>query len=1426
MSLEYIRFFGFDFVLVGNNYHFYPSVPNFVKNFSLSIKPATAHSNRIDVKRCYIETKDSVKFKFSSPFAIRFEEQYVPHLSRYAGTPIDALSNRSVLFELGKSSTNTQAVGLDLNIGPLRLVDENCFVNVHEGSDGLRDLWIKTHRAYSLLKDDTLPISMHANQNTYFRMFKRNEDDDFRLQFTHNPFTLTTKFGIRPTLLKLWQVHNSDMGIYDLLNGVTWTFLEDKKDAMPLYLHPFSKTDENGEQHTLAAIGLDCKSIKVHLKRNNNENDPLFIDSLIAVPKPQKYLHTYGLVANTEQGYHRWVVSEPLVLAVRIADSSDKYHGLLLRSMKGLIPAKLLNYKAAILGIRREVKLTVGEDAFIGFDQDLPCQNCNDHISLQISLRITTPYIKTQFGGIALNRPGIALSADRSNVNSWDFTLPNGKQHSVLFPLCPDEAMLNKHPNVLEFLHAKCNTGYQVLESKNTSVTHETNLHILGGKTDSGLASKPTLKSLFYAPSESIPSAQSGNTEFKGSMTVPRLGAHINQYDFGNYVITKTWAEDEMPEYIALISDKNGNWVNSTTATLKKGFPMDPAYSGEQQNISISALTMDAGLSIKNSTNKIVGIVKLGKESSLTTILEGVNVALNELSNNTNGGLNKELPQKLTDQSWTGLILFEQVLDLNKFELLESLLPEHFALKLRFLAISPDRLSKFATYGLVAWENPNIGQPTSKPPSDSSKELRVIMAKVEITWVARKLTGFLTNTIIEYRSFCGARKPLQNGQANYTRVNILGSIDRETEEIRFLAQTSNPIPLLDENGDGVGPFKQVTIKQIEITRSNNKTDFNVDGDISLQAFSLGDDWNLDDGDKVGFDGLKFGFLNNLELDGNWLSIDYPSLRFDFAKGWKLLDFGGFNLELKRFAFDTQSSSFEWGNLLPVINGNWQLPSMRLGLQLNLGKLPFLSQNPFEDLMFDFELALPFSKTGGDIDFTSIDLTQIRLYLRALGFNKLNLKLMRFLEISADTVILKSEEAHPLWLFLKGLKLKILNKTLIEDFTLGHYWEGDQKGFIGLLDGGLPGSSLITIDWLLIGRNLRLNGNDDNDLIKAIVSIEPNEDALKDKIQIAFENNTLIPSAGEHVGEWVFAAGFKMFDEFLLGKFLFHDGAYYGLAIDGPFLKKWFGYDLAISVLYIVKDRPEQDIFRLSLRVPSVSLGGIAFNGGIVVIEIQMNGSFLLDVGYPWLADNGERQWERGFGIMLSGLMGKGGAFIAMRSNSRKKEIGGARPGKLTLLEGGQAAMVGIGGDFRAGPLRVTAFAGIYYTCEGSLLFFTPNSNTSRLDLVGLRLSGSIGIQARGIAELDWWIISIRIEVIAGAEARLTLFWGALEHHQPGSSDLPAVINGDNNRISVRVDFVLYARVSAKACIGSGWFKICKSISLGVSMPYQTTLYLS
>ena len=1430
--MDNIRFFGLNFTLKDNSYQFSTAKHSFIDEVhGLDIKPGRGAKNNIQINLLHFTTTKGVTFRFSCSSEVTFQPQRRRGLRDFIATPLKVSSKNKALFELNIESPQKLSSGLIVNLGPLQLGESACKLVLSTGGDGLRDFWVQTQRTHDLLDAQDAPLSIDCNRRSLLRVYHSSSSKNLALQAKQNPFTLTTHVGQDANLDKRWQASRLNLDVDDLQQSLTLSFREDRRDKALLPLHPFSK-NINGETHTLPSMAVDAQSLEITATRSRQVSRVMHITDITAIPKAEAYLHTYALVMNALNNmssnitHHCWRVTKRLPLALRVEDHDGLPKGLLLRYQRTSTALLKKSANAEILGLRREVKLDCETDVALKFDNSIFYRKRFDQFSRSLVRIVTTPYLEVEATSLQINRPGIALKQpQRDDITSWQFIKPGETPHTVKFPVCPDEAMTSGDGNVIDRFLRNCNASYSGLDSDNLTVTHESGLNIQGNLREGQQQSRPGLNSLFT----SINDENDEGVLTPATLAPPALGTHQNRFSFGSYEFAHEWEVGEIPEYIPLLADENGVLSAGLRGELLNEFPMDPEYSSGDQNIAITELTTHQGLDRNNNDGHLVGIIKLGKEDDLFTILRKEQVTASEITNNDDGGLTKLLPEKLQQKAWTGLILFEQVLDLSSFPLLGSLFPENFNLNLRYLAVSAEQQGKFSTYGSVNWQNPELNNPHNRPDDDKKSELRVQMAKVELTWAARKLTTFMTETRIDYLSFAGGRKPQRNGSPDLTRVDIIGSIDRNTKEIRFLAQANKPIPLFDEDGDGIGPLKQAYIQKVEITRTNGKTDFNVDGDVELQEYDLGSLWSFENGDKLRSDGLKFGFQDNLGLSGDWFEFDYPSLRFDFAKGWNLLDLDDVAVDLIRIGFDSSANDFDWNSLLPVLDGDdWDAPAMRLGLELNLGKLPLLSSDSLKDLIFDFELSLPFGKDrNGDTDYLSIDIENCRLSVQALGFDKLNLKLMRFLEISADNLQLESKN-NILWLFLQGLKLKILNKTLIEDFTLGHYWGDQQTGFIGLLNDQFPTLPLIDIDWLLIGRNLLLNGNNNNDLLKAIVSVDPNPRPLKQEIREAFEQNALIPSGNaNNIGEWVFAAGFNMFQGFLAGKLLFHDDVYYGLALDGPFLREWFGYDLGISILYIKQESTEEDIFRLSLRVPSISLGGIAFNGGVVAFEIQMNGGFMVDIGFPWLTDAGERYWERGFGVMLGGVMGRGGCYLAKRSNVRSGNVAeGERQGKVTLVEGGYAAMVGFGGEYRSGPLNVSAYAGVYFSCEGGILFFSPLDRPQSLELVGLRLSGAIGIQARGIAELNWWIISIRVEVVAGAEARLTVFWGALEDYQPGTPNLPAITNNQNARVGVSVDFVLYARVDARACIGKGIFKVCKSISVGVSMPYRTTLYLS
>jgi hypothetical protein len=905
----------------------------------------------------------------------------------------------------------------------------------------------------------------------------------------------------------------------------------------------------------------------------------------------------------------------------------------------------------------------------------------------------------------------------------------------------------------------------------------------------------------------------------------PTFGKYKTDYEYGGIFVYHEWETGIEQDHFLIFSDTSN--PSKPTIDITKSFQLDP-NSKDGQKIKI---TQDNPEGLPSNQGKILGCVKLQPGKKLSTLLENGGAASDHLKN-----LMEILPKSLDDEKWIGLVIFQQKIDSSGFPLLEAMLPG--TMYLPYLAISPPcegkDPGKFSMYARIIYpeqsntpnniQNENSSKALATSATQDPEEAHLNLEELDITWSDRRLTKFHSKTRLRIKSFAGVSKT-KSTKSNLTSdidetvIDIIGAIDTESGSIRFLAQSKNPIGILPN--DGLGIIKQIWLKKIEIIRVNGKNKVDIDGDFKLQPLKKGTvEWfSTGSDDQVKFKGLGLWF----EKIGSWLKFDYPSIKFLPGNGgFNLLNQDFIKINLKGIGIDYNGSGFGWDSMAQVWKGwdSWNdLDDLgikfvaRFHLGLELSKLPSLSSKSFDAIKLDLHLGIPINP-----DF-SLNFKLIRLHVGVFGFNNLDLELMRFLTIRAKRIEFAVKEINTVnypWLVFEDVELLILEKQIIDELTLAYYTgPNKQKGFIGL-SGKDANFSFIKIKWILLGRNIAIPPK----LGKSIISIQPSEeDRIREDLIDAYEKNLLIPSnspGSSIVGEWIFAAGLSVFDDFLIGKFLFHDGAYYGIALDGRILKEWFGWDFAIAVLYIQRARPEEDSFYIEIRLPMFSLGAFTFKGGVVALEIQMNGGFLLDVGFPWLDQVGIRDWSRSQTIYISGYMGKAGMYLTKRTSVRTNASGDTST--YVMFGSGMAIMVGIGGAYSSGPFRVEAYAGIYAVSEGAALL-------KRSEIVGLRLVGAVGIQVSAIGELNWWIISIKIEITVGAEARLTLTWGYEFRPSNGQITLPSPGDPPPNGIAVQLDFVLYARVSARACIGKGWFKICKGVSASVSLPYRQKLLI-
>jgi hypothetical protein len=478
------------------------------------------------------------------------------------------------------------------------------------------------------------------------------------------------------------------------------------------------------------------------------------------------------------------------------------------------------------------------------------------------------------------------------------------------------------------------------------------------------------------------------------------------------------------------------------------------------------------------------------------------------------------------------------------------------------------------------------------------------------------------------------------------------------------------------------------------------------------------------------------------------------------------------------------------------------------------KLPELAMVGLDRLNLDFYIGLGLD--GVPRRWTK---ENVSVGLRALAFDHLNLNLMRFLEISANSVAIETVKATDsagtttdvACLTLKNVKITILGLTIVEKLTAYLFSQPDGQACFALFSANKVTVGPIGIRWIMIGNNVSLSPDLAVKLMEIGASAEQEDADLIRAINVADNAKTFSPGAAVNQGRWIFAAAFS-FAGLLDGKFLFQDHAYYGIALEGKIFKDWFGWDFAISVLYIRGRDPSQDTFAISLRVPQVTLPAFQFMGGELALSLAMNGSFILDVGFPHLNTDGGRQWYRALGAIVTPFQGSGGFYIQKYTVTTAV----AKQDAL-LLSAGYALQIGLGGSFGGGVFTAWVTAGIYFVVEGAVYLESGN-------ISALRLAGAVGLVVRGGARLNFWIISVSIEIVLSAEARAVLIWGRMpdEYKLIGGGD--AVPGG--NKVSLRLDMTVYASASAEACIGGGWFRICKGISVTIPLRYSLTVELN
>ncbi|MDW9650167.1 hypothetical protein GOB33_18945 [Sinorhizobium meliloti] len=1081
----------------------------------------------------------------------------------------------------------------------------------------------------------------------------------------------------------------------------------------------------------------------------------------------------------------RWSLSDRVPLHVRTGNT-DAPSTFLIAPIANGLPAKCVTSAVSLHGPITAAEFQLSGDAKLQCTQSEVQGNVAPHVNPSIASEISAPFLTEERSCRVVHaKPGQTYRS-ANNLAQADiitFSFPGTR---LGIPLTPD-AQLALYPVLRAKTYAELDTLAASLKPiPLQDATHET---LLLEGSPLGTDQTVAINRLFGG---ATPTFAKGLAVSRGAAL--RLEAHTVRRSYGDISVDHPVSPDNSLDYVLLFE-------NDVVLDGSFNFPPAPAI-----NEIILADKQPEGV---GSNNKLLGVLKLSTAYTLEEILAREQTRIAQQAGNWDW--RSFLRTTLTDNAlktrgWLGMLLFEIPIDISRFTVLNSMVPN--TLKLSYLALTPQKNgAQFSVGARVRLDPP-------RPDPDAyleGQEVRFRLRLLDMIWRDSNLVTFRTEATLAIQSIFGVTNADPQPE-----VRIVGSYDQPVNTFRFLGELPYEQPIFPSQ-TSFGPIKQVYVRSAEIIESHGVARIHLDGRIETKPFTMaGIDW-FQGGSSPDLSFRRLGLVlpSSQDLNWRWLSIDYPSMRLNIdGPQFRLLDI----LELKIAGLGVDWPSIDvphirWGELADVWEGanfDANLPAFNLKLRLELMRLPELVARSLERLRFDFTLGF---------NLNPWDESKLRVALAAVDFKKLNLELLRFLTIKADDVDLNSQvvdigrgaQTVPRLDFV-NVSVAILDYTVIQSLDAVLYSLPDGRTCFVCRIRQPAKTGWLNIDWVLIGQNIMIPTG----LAEDLLSIKPaaNNTTLATSINTVWadgaSHNGFLPLAQDSGrGEWIFGAGFDFFGGFVGGKFLFQDHTYYGLALDGTWLRDWFGWDFAISILYVRGERPEEDRFVVSMRIPSVTLPAFHFFGGVIGVDVDMRGHFLLDIGFPWMRSNGSRDWDRMFGAIVFPFQGTGGAYIA-NGLSRM-----GLPNGVLLMAGGVAVQFGLGGAFGGGAFRVWATAGFYFIAEGE--FYLQNQQ-----LIGADLAGSAGILVRAGAELNWWIISVKVELTISAECRIVASWGttytAIARAQPLALATPG--------ITMEVSFLLYASAEASACIGGGWFKVCKGISVKVPLRYDCRLTMA
>lgn len=430
-------------------------------------------------------------------------------------------------------------------------------------------------------------------------------------------------------------------------------------------------------------------------------------------------------------------------------------------------------------------------------------------------------------------------------------------------------------------------------------------------------------------------------------------------------------------------------------------------------------------------------------------------------------------------------------------------------------------------------------------------------------------------------------------------------------------------------------------------------------------------------------------------------------------------------------------------------------------------------------------------------------------LNSISLNGLTLQLNLTTKQVTVTYTLQSQ-VKLFFINISGIGFTISNGKVIVSVT-GDYLGGKQIppwDAVSEQPPAVPGSGndYFDLKFLALGQHVSLTGIDGVKTVND--AINNYEEFLQPPEQqsniIPVQKTPANPPKGtlifDAMNNWLIAADFTVAKFYQL-QFVFNDPELYGLRIAIADNADYFK-NLDFEILY-KKITDSIGMYQIDLQLPDqfrhMEFGAVSITLPNVSVQVYTNGNFYVDFGFPASITD----FSRSFSIQVFPFVGYGGFYFGVLSGATTSKVPVTKYGQFNpVIVAGLGLSLGVGKTVDQGILSAGLSLTVVGIFQGVLGYYTCYSDSSQ-KATYYWFQATVGIVGHIYGEINFAIISARLDVIASVYATLTL-----ESHRP----IPIYFQADVSvSLSVRINLGLFsihislhfsATVSASFSIGN------------------------